>query len=41
MEKYDLCVIGGGPSGYASAMRAVDFKKSVLKTHFLKLLGCF
>ena len=30
MEKYDLCVIGGGPSGYASAMRAVDFKKSVL-----------
>jgi len=30
MKKYDLCVIGGGPSGYAAAMRAVDFKKSVL-----------
>ena len=30
MEKYDLCVIGGGPSGYAAAMRAVDFDKSVL-----------
>jgi len=27
MEKFDLCVIGGGPSGYASAMRAMDFKK--------------
>jgi dihydrolipoamide dehydrogenase len=30
MEKYDLCVIGAGPSGYAAAMRAVDFKKKVL-----------
>jgi len=30
MEKYDLCVVGGGPAGYASAMRAVDFKKKVL-----------
>ena len=30
MENYDLCVIGGGPSGYAAAMRAVDFNKSVL-----------
>ena len=30
MEKYDLCVIGGGPSGYAAAMRAVDFDKNVL-----------
>jgi len=30
MEKYELCVIGGGPSGYAAAMRAVDFGKSVL-----------
>ena len=29
MEKYDLCVIGGGPSGYAAAMRAVDFGKTV------------
>lgn len=30
MDKYDLCVIGAGPSGYAAAMRAVDFKKKVL-----------
>ena len=30
MKKYDLCVIGAGPAGYASAMRAIDFKKSVL-----------
>ena len=31
MEKYDLCIIGAGPSGYAAAMRAVDFgKKTVL-----------
>lgn len=30
MEKYDLVVIGAGPSGYAAAMRAVDFKKKTL-----------
>ncbi|MCB0785333.1 MAG: FAD-dependent oxidoreductase, partial [Flavobacteriales bacterium] len=24
MEHYDLCVIGGGPAGYAAAMRAID-----------------
>jgi len=30
MERYDLCVIGGGPSGYAAAMRAIDFGKNVL-----------
>lgn len=30
MEKVDLCVIGAGPSGYAAAMRAVDFNKSVV-----------
>ena len=30
MDKYDLCVIGAGPSGYAAAMRALDFKKKVL-----------
>ena len=30
MEKYDLIVVGGGPSGYASAMRAMDFKKKTL-----------
>ncbi len=30
MKKYDVCVIGAGPAGYAAAMRAVDFHKSVL-----------
>ncbi|MBI2271408.1 MAG: NAD(P)/FAD-dependent oxidoreductase [Bacteroidetes bacterium] len=30
MEKYDLCIIGGGPSGYAAAMRAIDYRKKVL-----------
>lgn len=30
MEKYDLIVIGAGPSGYAAAMRALDFKKRTL-----------
>jgi dihydrolipoamide dehydrogenase len=28
-EKFDLVVIGGGPAGYASAMRAIDFGKRV------------
>lgn len=28
--KYDLCIIGGGPAGYAAAMRAVDLKKRVV-----------
>jgi dihydrolipoamide dehydrogenase len=30
MKKFDLIVIGAGPSGYAAAMRALDFKKKVL-----------
>jgi dihydrolipoamide dehydrogenase len=30
MEKFDLVVIGAGPSGYAAAMRAIDFKKRTL-----------
>jgi dihydrolipoamide dehydrogenase len=29
-EQFDLVVIGGGPSGYAGAMRAIDFGKRVL-----------
>lgn len=28
-EKYDLIVIGGGPAGYAAAMRAIDYGKKV------------
>ena len=30
MKRFDLCVIGAGPSGYAAAMRAVDYGKNVL-----------
>jgi dihydrolipoamide dehydrogenase len=30
MQHYDICVIGGGPSGYAAAMRALDFGKKTL-----------
>ncbi len=30
MKKYDLVVIGAGPSGYAAAMRAIDFRKKTL-----------
>ncbi len=30
MEKYDICVVGAGPAGYAAAMRAIDFGKKVL-----------
>jgi dihydrolipoamide dehydrogenase len=30
MEKYDLVVVGAGPSGYAAAMRSLDFKKRTL-----------
>jgi dihydrolipoamide dehydrogenase len=29
MDKYDVIVIGGGPAGYAAAMRAIDFGKKV------------
>ncbi|KAA3652219.1 MAG: NAD(P)/FAD-dependent oxidoreductase [Bacteroidetes bacterium] len=39
MDKYDLCVIGGGPAGYAAAMRAIDFGKRVLLVEKAKLGG--
>lgn len=29
MSRYDLIVIGGGPAGYAAAMRGIDFGKTV------------
>ncbi|MEY4571669.1 MAG: hypothetical protein RLZ10_880 [Bacteroidota bacterium] len=29
MERFDLIVIGGGPAGYAAAMRGIDFGKRV------------
>lgn len=30
MEKFDIAVIGGGPAGYAAAMRAIDLGKRVV-----------
>ena len=39
MERYDLIVIGGGPAGYAGAMRALDFGKKVLLIEREKLGG--
>ena len=30
MEKFDLCILGGGPAGYAAAMRAIDLGKKVI-----------
>ena len=34
-----MCIIGAGPSGYAAAMRAVDFKKKVLLIEREKMGG--
>ncbi len=39
MEHFDLIVIGGGPSGYAGAMRAIDFGKKVLLIEKKRLGG--
>ncbi len=39
MEKYDVCVIGAGPAGYAAAMRAIDYKKKVILVEKKQLGG--
>ncbi len=39
MKKFDVCVIGGGPAGYASAMRVLDFGKTVALVEKDKLGG--
>jgi len=39
MEKFDVCVIGAGPAGYAAAMRALDFGKRVVLIEKDKLGG--
>lgn len=39
MKKFDVCIIGGGPSGYAAAMRAVDLGKDVCLIEKDKLGG--
>jgi dihydrolipoamide dehydrogenase len=38
-DHFDLIVIGGGPAGYAGAMRALDFKKKVLLIEKKRLGG--
>lgn len=39
MEKYDLIVIGGGPAGYAAAMRGIDYGKKVCLIEKYKVGG--
>jgi dihydrolipoamide dehydrogenase len=39
MERFDLIIIGAGPSGYAAAMRALDFKKKILLVEKNKVGG--
>ncbi len=39
MQHFDLIVIGGGPAGYAGAMRAIDFGKKVLLIEKKRLGG--
>ncbi len=39
MDTFDLVVIGGGPAGYAGAMRALDFGKKVLLVEKKRLGG--
>jgi len=38
-KDFDLVVIGGGPAGYAAAMRAIDFGKSVCLIEKTKIGG--
>ncbi|MCI5058045.1 MAG: FAD-dependent oxidoreductase, partial [Flavobacteriales bacterium] len=37
--QFDVCIIGGGPAGYAAAMRAIDFGKKVALIEKGKLGG--
>lgn len=39
MKKYDLCIIGAGPSGYAAAIRAIDFGKKIALIERKKIGG--
>jgi dihydrolipoamide dehydrogenase len=39
ISKFDLIVVGGGPAGYAAAMRAIDFGKSVCLIEKTKIGG--
>ncbi len=39
LDHFDLCVIGGGASGYAAAMRAIDLGRKVLLVEKEKIGG--
>lgn len=39
MKRYDVCIIGAGPAGYAAAMRALDLNKKVLLLEKNKIGG--
>ena len=39
LNRFDICIIGAGPSGYAAAMRAIDLKKRVLLIEKNKIGG--
>ena len=41
MDRYDLCVIGGGPAGIAGAIRAADLGKRVALIEAGPLGGAF
>lgn len=38
-QRYDLCIIGGGPAGYTAAVRALDFNKKVVVVEKNRLGG--
>lgn len=39
MNRFDVCIIGAGPAGYAAAMRALDLNKKVLLVEKNKIGG--
>ncbi len=39
MDKFDVCVVGAGPSGFAAVMRAIDFGKKVALIERVKVGG--
>lgn len=39
MDKFDLIILGGGPAGYAAAMRGIDFGKKVCLIERIRVGG--